>query len=60
MDIAAGPINDSPLPNLSTRRSGSDGDCCELWLVASSLLLKADDSNDVFLCLANLKQRTSS
>ena len=62
--IVADPINDSCLPNLSTRRSDSDAD----WLIvmtvvklaASGLSLKAHGSKNVLLCLANLKQRTSS
>ena len=63
-DIVAGPINDSSLPNLSTRRSDSHGDWLIVMtvvkLVASGLSLKARDSKNVLLCLANLKQRTSS
>ena len=57
MDIVAGPINYSDLQNLSTRVTQME---TVDKLVASGLLLKADDSNNVFLCLANLKQRTSS
>ena len=64
VDIVADPINDSSLPNLSTRRSDSDGYrlivMTVVKLAASGLSLNADDSNYVFLCLANLKQRTSS
>ena len=63
VDSAADPINDSSLPNLSTR-SDSDGD----WLIvmtvvklaASGLSLKAHDSKNMSLSLANLKQRTPS
>ena len=53
MDIVAGPINDSLFPNLFTMRR-------LLWLAASSFLLKADDSNNMFLCLANLKVETAN
>ena len=64
VDIVADPINDSSLPNLSTRRSDSDGYqlivMTVVKLAASGLSLNADDSNNVFLCLVNLKQRTSS
>ena len=64
VDIVADPINDSSLPNLSIRRSDLHGD----WLIAmtvvilaaSGLSLKAHDSKNLLLCLANLKQRTSS
>ena len=63
VDIVADPINDSSLPNLSTR-SDSDGD----WLIvmtvvklaASGLSLKAHDSKNVLLCFANLKHRNCS
>ena len=63
VDIVADPINDSSLLNLSTRISDSDGD----WLIVmtvvklavSGLSLKAHDSKNLLLCLANLKQRTS-
>ena len=64
VDIVADPINDSSLPDLSTMRSDSDGDWLIVMtfvkLVASGLSLKAHDSKYVSLCLANLKQRTSS
>ena len=64
VDIVADPINDSFLPNLSTRRSDSDGNwfifMTVVKLVASGLSLKGHDSKNVLLCLANLKQKTSA
>ena len=59
VDIFADAINDSPLPNLSTRMSNADeGRCIVMTAVkfeaSGFVFLKAYDSDTLFLCLAKL------
>ena len=59
VDIIADAINDSLLPNLSTRKSNADeGRCIFLTAVkfeaSGVVFLKAYDSDILFLCLVKL------
>ena len=59
VDIVADAINDSPLPNLSTRKSDADeGRFIAMTAVefeaSGVVFLKAYDSDILFLCLAKL------
>ena len=65
VDIVVDAINDSPLPNLSTRKNDADeGRFIAITSVkfeaSGVVFLKAYDCDILFLCLAKLIQRTSS
>ena len=59
VDIIADAINDSPVPNLFTRKSNADEGRCIVMTavkfeVSGGVFLKAYDSDTLFPCLAKL------